>query len=111
AIITDDTIGLKLNDSTALVFLNTYMRKKADAELAVKKEEGTKWLAEKAKEPGVVTTPTGLEYKIIKSGTGMSPKEGDKVTVNYTGKFTNGEIFDSSDKNGQPVTFGLNEVI
>ncbi|MFI5172075.1 MAG: FKBP-type peptidyl-prolyl cis-trans isomerase [Chitinophagales bacterium] len=111
AIITDDTIGLKLNDSTALVFLNNYMRKKGDAELAEKKAEGEKWLAEIAKQPGIQTTPSGLMYKVVNSGSGASPKDGDQVSVNYIGRFSNGEEFDSSIKNGQPSTFNINEVI
>ena len=108
AILTEDTIGLKMNDSSSLAFLNTYMRKKADIETAKAKKEGDDWIAAKAKEDGVIATPSGLRYKIITSGTGATPVDGDQVVVHYTGKFIDGEIFDSSVRNGQPVTHPVN---
>ena len=108
AILTDDTIGLKMNDSSSLAFLNSYMRKKAEIESAKAKKEGEDWLAANAKKEGVMVTPSGLQYKIISSGTGATPVDGDQVTVHYTGKFIDGEIFDSSVRNGQPVTLGVN---
>ncbi len=105
AILTDDTLNLKMTDSSSLAFLNTYMSKKAELETAKAKKEGEDWLAANAKKEGVITTPSGLQYKIITSGTGVSPVDGDQVVVHYTGKFMDGEIFDSSAKNGQPVTY------
>jgi len=105
AILTDDTLNLKMTDSSSLAFLNTYMSKKAELETAKAKKEGEDWLAANAKKEGVITTPSGLQYKIITSGTGVSPVDGDQVVVHYTGKFIDGEIFDSSAKNGQPVTY------
>ncbi|MCH2204274.1 MAG: FKBP-type peptidyl-prolyl cis-trans isomerase [Lentisphaerales bacterium] len=56
-------------------------------------------------------TESGLEYKVIKEGTGDKPKATDKVTVHYTGYLTDGSKFDSSVDRGQPATFGLNQVI
>lgn len=56
-------------------------------------------------------TESGLEYKVIKEGTGEKPKAEDKVTVHYTGYLTDGSKFDSSVDRGQPATFGLNQVI
>jgi len=105
AILTDDTLNLKMTDSSSLAFLNTYMSKKAELETAKAKKEGEDWLAANAKKEGVITTQSGLQYKIITSGTGVSPVDGDQVVVHYTGKFIDGEIFDSSAKNGQPVTY------
>ncbi|MEI6765732.1 MAG: FKBP-type peptidyl-prolyl cis-trans isomerase [Bacteroidota bacterium] len=75
------------------------------------KAEGAKFLAENKTKPGVVTTASGLQYKVIKEGTGLSPKETDNVTVNYEGTFINGKKFDSSFDRGQPATFPLNGVI
>ncbi len=109
AIITEDTVGLKLTDSTALAFLNTYMKKKAEAETAIKKEEGTKWLEEMAKKPGVKKTASGMYYQVITSGTGATPVDGDQVTVHYTGKFSDGKEFDSSIKRGQPAILLVNQ--
>jgi FKBP-type peptidyl-prolyl cis-trans isomerase FklB len=73
--------------------------------------EGTKFLEENKKKEGVKTTASGLQYKVIKEGTGPQPKATDTVTVNYRGTLINGKEFDSSYKRGQPATFPLNGVI
>ncbi len=87
-------------------------KRKRDAEAEVKnKEEGEKFLKENAKKEGVKVTPSGLQYKIIKEGTGKTPKATDMVTVNYTGKFIDGKVFDSSADRGKPAEFTLNGVI
>lgn len=69
------------------------------------------FLEENAKKEGVKTTLSGLQYKIIDPGAGPSPKDGDTVTVNYTGKLVNGRVFDSSIERGQPASFPVNGVI
>ncbi len=74
--------------------------------------EGKKFLEENKKRTGVVTTASGLQYEVMKRGTGtVSPKETDKVEVHYHGTLINGDVFDSSVERGQPATFGLNQVI
>jgi FKBP-type peptidyl-prolyl cis-trans isomerase FklB len=73
--------------------------------------EGTKFLEENKKKEGVKTTASGLQYKVIKEGTGAQPKATDTVKVNYRGTLINGKEFDSSYKRGEPVTFPLNGVI
>src|SRR6266702_3752603 len=73
--------------------------------------EGAKFLEENKKKDGVKTTASGLQYKVIKDGTGAQPKATDTVTVNYRGTLINGTEFDSSYKRGQPATFPLNGVI
>jgi FKBP-type peptidyl-prolyl cis-trans isomerase len=70
-----------------------------------------KFLADNAKKPNVVTTASGLQYKVIAPGSGNSPKASDEVTVNYRGTLVNGTEFDSSYKRGQPATFPVNRVI
>jgi FKBP-type peptidyl-prolyl cis-trans isomerase len=70
-----------------------------------------KFLAENAKNPGVVTTASGLQYKIITPGSGDPPKPTDEVTVNYKGTLADGTEFDSSYKRGEPAKFPLNHVI
>jgi FKBP-type peptidyl-prolyl cis-trans isomerase len=70
-----------------------------------------KFLAENGKKPGVVTTASGLQYKVVSAGNGDSPKGADEVTVNYRGTLINGTEFDSSYKRGQPATFQVNRVI
>ena len=62
-------------------------------------------------QPGVKTTASGLQYKVIKEGQGKSPSSSDTVEVHYKGTLINGEEFDNSYKRGQPVQFRLNQVI
>jgi FKBP-type peptidyl-prolyl cis-trans isomerase FklB len=73
--------------------------------------DGEKFLAENKKKEGVKTTASGLQYKVLKDGTGPQPKEVDTVTVDYRGTLIDGTEFDSSYKRGQAATFPLNGVI
>ncbi len=75
------------------------------------KEAGEKFLADNAKRPEVKTTPSGLQYEVIEATIGQKPKATDKVKVHYEGTLTDGTVFDSSYKRGEPITFGLNQVI
>lgn len=75
------------------------------------KMQGTDFLAKNKTKEGVVTLPTGLQYKVITAGTGPKPMESDVVTVDYTGKLINGTEFDSSSKHGGPATFPVGGVI
>lgn len=77
----------------------------------VAREEGEKFLAENAKKDGVQVTESGLQYSVIKEGTGKSPKATDTVVCHYEGFLTNGTVFDSSIQRGEPATFGLQQVI
>lgn len=61
--------------------------------------------------PGVVTTASGLQYKILKAGTGSKPTSDQRVKVHYTGKLLDGKVFDSSVERGEPATFGVTQVI
>lgn len=72
---------------------------------------GDVFLAENGKKEGVKSTSTGLQYKVIKTGSGKSPKATDTVKVHYHGTLIDGTVFDSSVDRGEPVTFPLNEVI
>jgi FKBP-type peptidyl-prolyl cis-trans isomerase len=74
-------------------------------------QEGDAFLAANAKKPGVQTTASGLEFQVIREGTGPKPKPEDKVKVNYAGSTLDGKIFDSSYERGQPAEFTLNQVI
>lgn len=75
------------------------------------RKEGEEFLATNAKKEGVVTLPSGLQYKVLKSGTGPSPKLTDTVETNYRGTLLDGTEFDSSYKRGQTATFPVNGVI
>ena len=74
-------------------------------------KEGEKFLAENKAKPGVKTTASGLQYMVVKEGSGAAPKETDTVTVNYRGTLIDGTEFDSSYKRGEPTTFPVNRVI
>ncbi len=84
---------------------------RAAAAGAAAKAEGEKFLAQMAKDPAVKATKSGLMYKVVKEGTGRKPKATDKVYCHYEGSFPNGQVFDSSYKRGEPIEFGLNQVI
>lgn len=75
------------------------------------KTEGAAFLAKNKSKPGVKTTASGLQYEVIKEGTGKKPKETDTVKVDYTGTKIDGTKFDSSIDRGTPATFPLNGVI
>lgn len=75
------------------------------------KADGEKFLAANKSKPGVVTLPSGLQYKIIKKGSGKTPTAEDKVTANYKGTLIDGTEFDNSYKRGEPATFPVTGVI
>jgi FKBP-type peptidyl-prolyl cis-trans isomerase FklB len=78
---------------------------------AANKKEGEAFLAANKAKDGVVTLPSGLQYKILTAGTGAKPTSSDSVVCNYRGTLVNGTEFDSSYKRGQPVTFEVGKVI
>jgi FKBP-type peptidyl-prolyl cis-trans isomerase FklB len=95
---------------TTMAFQKEMMAKQE--EVAKKnKKEGEAFLAENKKKEGVKTLPSGLQYKVIKAGTGKKPKLTDTVTTHYRGTLINGTEFDSSYRRGQPVSFQVNGVI
>lgn len=75
------------------------------------KKAGAEFLAENAKKEGVKVTASGLQYRVITEGSGRKPAASDKVKVHYTGKLTDGTVFDSSVQRGEPIDFALNQVI
>ena len=84
-------------------------RRKQDAEK--NKMEGEAFLAENGKKEGVISLPSGLQYKVLQSGSGSSPKLTDTVETNYRGTLIDGNEFDSSYKRGQTAVFPVNGVI
>lgn len=91
------------------------LRAKKLAEMEAKAKAGSaadaKYLADNAKKPGVKVTASGLQYEVLKEGTGPHPAATATVKVNYKGTLISGETFDSSYDRGQPISFPLNQVI
>lgn len=75
------------------------------------KKDGETFLAANAKKDGVTVLPSGLQYKVLKSGEGRKPGRTDKVRCHYEGTFPNGQKFDSSYDRNEPAVFGVNQVI
>ena len=75
------------------------------------KKDGETFLAANAKKEGVTVLPSGLQYKVLKSGEGRKPGRTDKVRCHYEGTFPNGQKFDSSYDRNEPAVFGVNQVI
>jgi len=109
---------LQLSDEeikTTMLELSKKMQAEAmeqrKASLEVNKKEGEAFLSVNKTKEGVVTLPSGLQYKVITAGTGKTPKATDTVETNYKGTLINGTEFDSSYKRGQSVSFPVNGVI
>jgi FKBP-type peptidyl-prolyl cis-trans isomerase FklB len=101
-------------DSAAQVFQKRITERQAanmEKLYGANREAGKKFLAENQTKPGVVTTASGLQYKIIEQGTGDTPKANQSVTVDYEGRLIDGTVFDSSYERGKPATFGVTQVI
>ncbi|MGH8085147.1 MAG: FKBP-type peptidyl-prolyl cis-trans isomerase [Lysobacter sp.] len=82
-----------------------------NAEAETNKAEGAKFLAANKQQKGVFTTPSGLQYRVLRQGSGPRPRPGARVRVNYEGKLLDDTVFDSSYERGEPTEFGLDQVI
>ena len=91
--------------------LRKQQQEKMQEAAAANKKEGDAFLSANKGKEGVVTLPSGLQYKILKEGTGPKPTASDSVVCNYRGTLINGTEFDSSYKRGQPATFPVSGVI
>jgi FKBP-type peptidyl-prolyl cis-trans isomerase len=108
-------------EATAREFSKIQAKKEAEAALAANPElkaiadknsaEGAAFLAENGKKVGVVTLPSGLQYKVLAAGSGPTPKAADTVQTHYRGTLLDGTVFDSSYERGQPAVFGVGQVI
>ncbi len=91
--------------------MDYYNSVKMEAKYGQNRRDGEAFLAANAKKDSVVTTKSGLQYKILTAGTGAVPTATQKVKVNYEGRLIDGTVFDSSYKRKQPATFACNQVI
>lgn len=96
----------------AFYFYRTSTPSVTPEQLAENKRAGLEFLEANKFEEGVVTLPSGLQYKVLQEGTGeLHPAATDRVKVHYEGKLLDGTVFDSSVTRGKPISFGLNQVI
>ncbi|MCB0395693.1 MAG: FKBP-type peptidyl-prolyl cis-trans isomerase [Flavobacteriales bacterium] len=113
---------LKVSEDDAKQALQTYfgakeqaMRAEQEKEMQVAGqpalEKGREFLEANKQEEGVVVTESGLQYKVLKKGSGAKPTASDMVKVHYTGTLLNGNVFDSSVERGEPAIFAVNQVI
>ena len=109
---------LLLSEEQMKEVLNTFQKNllaKRQAEFTktadANKAKGEAFLSQNKTKEGVIALASGLQYKIIQAGTGVKPSKDDTVTVDYTGKLIDGQVFDSSEKTGKPATFKVSQVI
>jgi FKBP-type peptidyl-prolyl cis-trans isomerase len=108
-LLTDDEAQAVLNEMRTE--LSKKQQEKTQQEEAANKKDGEAFLAANKGKEGVVTLPSGLQYKILTAGTGPKPTTSDSVVCNYKGTLLNGTEFDSSYKRGEPATFPVTGVI
>lgn len=98
-----------MNDFRTQMMAKMQAKQKTEGEKNVK--DGEAFLAANAKKEGVKVLPSGLQYKVLKAGSGKSPKATETVKVHYHGTLIDGTVFDSSVEKGMPATFGVSQVI
>lgn len=101
----------QMDDEEAQKLVSAFMRKMHEEVGKAIREEGEQFLAENATKKDVVVLPSGLQYLVLKEGTGAKPLATDQVKCHYEGTLTNGTVFDSSYRRGEPAVFPLNGVI
>jgi FKBP-type peptidyl-prolyl cis-trans isomerase FklB len=92
-------------------YLDAYVQHLAELQAEETLKKGDEFLLNNSKKDSIVTTETGLQYKIVKEGSGNPPADTSVVTVHYTGKLIDGTVFDSSRERGEPAQFPVNRVI
>lgn len=102
---------LKISQQECMPIVQQYMQAASEEKSENMKKENQAFLERNKTAEGVKVTASGLQYKVVKSGTGKSPSATDNVTVHYIGTTIDGVEFDSSVRRGQPASFGLNQVI
>ena len=110
----EDVLGEKqpaISYEEAKQVINDYFMKLQQERLEINKQAGAEFLEINRHKAGVVELPSGLQYEILKQGTGAKPSASDKVKCHYHGTLINGTVFDSSVQRGEPATFGVSQVI
>lgn len=101
----------KVSVQEANGFVQQYMQKKQESKFAEAKQAGEAFLKENAQREEVTVLPSGLQYEIIKPGSGEKPSAESQVKVHYHGMLIDGTVFDSSVERGEPTSFGVGQVI
>ena len=109
--ITGDIESLIMDEDEAQAFFQAYIMDATVKEAETAKEEEARFMAENKTREGVITTESGLQYKIVKQGEGEKPTTTDMVNVNYTGVLLDGTVFDGSERRGGPITIGVSDAI
>ncbi|MEQ8425162.1 MAG: FKBP-type peptidyl-prolyl cis-trans isomerase N-terminal domain-containing protein, partial [Cyclobacteriaceae bacterium] len=102
---------LQMEEEEAMGIVQPYMTKAMERQIEAMKQEGQDFLESNKTKEGVKITSSGLQYKVLESGTGSIPTAASNVTVHYTGKLIDGTVFDSSVERGEPASFGVGQVI
>lgn len=100
-----------LDEQTASMTIQQKLQEYASKKINVQKEEGRKFLAENKNQPGITELPNGIQYKIIRQGTGVKPALEDTIKVHYKGTTIDGKVFDDSYSRGEPIEFPLNNLV
>ena len=103
--------SLQISQKDGMQLVQTYMQRVASEKASREKIANELFLANNKKAEGVVTTASGLQYKVISAGKGKMPKASDNVTVHYTGRLIDGTVFDSSRDRNEPASFNVGGVI
>jgi FKBP-type peptidyl-prolyl cis-trans isomerase len=106
-----DSSALKLDEQTAMSYVTQYITSEQTRDAEVTLAEGEAFLSANKTKDGVITTESGLQYKVLKEGTGPKATINDQVKAHYTGKLLDGTVFDSSVERGEPLTIALTQVI
>ena len=108
-VLSENTPEISYDEAKQII--NDYFVKLQAEQVKLNKEAGEEFLRINKEKTGVVALPSGLQYEILKKGTGARPKATDKVKCHYHGTLINGTVFDSSVQRGEPATFGVSQVI
>jgi len=109
AVLNNQTPQMSIEEAQQVI--NDYFAQVQNEKADLNQQAGEEFLQINKEKAGVHTTPSGLQYEVLKGGDGAKPKATDQVTVHYEGRLIDGRIFDSSIQRGQPATFPLNQVI